>query len=61
MRLRTVILSIRVPFCVSDLFTFLRPFGFDDRNAILDTLDKLHEEGLVEYRKVGDAWAFCVT
>ncbi len=46
---REAIRSQTTPFCIVDLISRLEQEGFADKGIILDELDKLYDEGLVEY------------
>lgn len=64
-KIRQIILSMKKPFCIADLFVVLDSEGISDRDLILEVLDELYARGLIEYRRregvVDDPkWAFYV-
>ena len=67
-KIRTAILGMEKPFCITDLFLRFEKQGITDREIILSVLDELYDEGFIEYDRVSgtvddpdnnaSSWAF---
>lgn len=52
-KVRKAILGQTTPFCISDLITRLSQKGLTNKDAILNELDELFDNGMVEFGCIG--------